>query len=71
MRNSGLPHLSGQSYSNRLVDIIKDVRGAGFGSYRILENRLRAATVNSTLLTPTIISQVVIDFENHPNIFLR
>ena len=68
MLASGLPHLSGQTYSNRLVVIIKQVRGAGFSSYDVLEARLLAATINSKLLPPQLISQIVRDLRSRSQI---
>jgi hypothetical protein len=81
MRASGLPHLSGKDasgksvdYSDRLVDLIKEVRGAGFLTYNVLENRLLAATVRSRLFTPALIKQIVSDLrdrsKNHRDVAL-
>jgi hypothetical protein len=51
MRNSNLPHLTGQAYSNRLIEIIKEMRKeATFATPAAFKKRLVKATANSNLL---------------------
>jgi hypothetical protein len=71
MAASGFPHLSGAPYSNRLRNAIKDTRGAGFGSYSVLESRLTRETANSRLFQTVSISTIVGDLQAHPDIYLR
>jgi hypothetical protein len=71
MRSSGKRHLTGEDYSNRLVDLLKETRQAGFTTYQVVEDRLLAATVNSTLLDRAKIRRIVAYFEREPDILLK
>jgi uncharacterized protein DUF4157 len=80
MRNSGFPHLTVKSaarpgwltpvpdYVVRLVDLIKETRGAGFGTYAVLEARLLNATTNSRLFNEQMIKDIVADFRTRSQI---
>ena len=70
MLASGIPHLSDPEYGPRLVTLIKEIRGAGLGSYDTLESRLLAATLNSKLLPPARVAVIVADFRSNPDVVL-
>lgn len=75
MRGSGILHLSSKSghrkgwpkpvpdYPDRLVELIKQERGAGFGTYAVLLSRLKKATANARLFNEQMIDDIVADFQ--------
>ena len=68
MRASAIPHMSGKRYSNRLVDLIKEMRAAGeFADWKDFRSRLAAAAVTTRDITAAIADEIVDDWEKMPD----
>ena len=64
MRNSGLPHLTGEVYSARLIKAIKDMREhATFRTLSGFGNRLKAEIKNSIVMDEDDVDKIVASFE--------
>ena len=68
MRASAIPHMSGKRYSNRLVDLIKEMRAAGeFADWKDFRSRLATAAVTTRDITAAIADETVDDWEKMPD----